>query len=148
MYELIIWIAFWIILYALEGSHDAYIIKEGWERGESTELSRRYSDMWHNRDAVMMVMVHLAISGLTYFYFYDWSIVVVLCAIGVVLRAIFHDLFIDIGLDRLKWEFVGSCGSKWDLWDCLMLKLKKKGINHRVILVVVLVALIVGYFLM
>ena len=148
MYELMIWMAFWIITYAPEGLHDAYQYLEAEERGRSTELSKYYSGKWHTLDGIVMAIIHLGTSALTYFYFYNWFSVIMFLVISLVVRMLIHDIFIDIGRSRLQWDFVGTCDDDdWDWWDCLMLKLKKAGINHRVILFVILIALITGYFL-
>ncbi len=136
MLLLIIYILLWVLLYYLEGSHDAFFTKETNEHPPAKDKAKAnyYKGRWHVYDSYSYAIFHIgfailfslvsvtepleAISEICYLKS------VTLLLIGIAIRMIAHDMFFDIGMKR-KVFIIPTCQGTWDFWDCWLVKLNK-----------------------
>ena len=119
-----LYIAAWVIIYYLEGTHDAYITLETNEHppAKNEFLANKYKGLWHTYDTISYSIFHAAGAALTSFLAVqdiDRTLCLGLLSLSVSVRIIFHDLFFDLGVKRSPFT-IPTCQGKWDWWDCLL----------------------------
>ncbi|MBU1115005.1 MAG: hypothetical protein KKE09_07715 [Bacteroidetes bacterium] len=133
---LIVFILFWVLIYYIEGTHDAYITKETNEHpsAKNASLANFYKGKWHTWDTYQFAILHTVIASLLAIamscaqFVFDFHFVLLtlsLICISVSIRIIAHDLFYDLGMKRSNFT-IPTCQGSWDWWDCFIVWLN----NH------------------
>ena len=134
-----------ILIYYLEGTHDAYITLETNEHPPAKDYfkANHYKGLWHTYDTISYTIFHIAGAALA-------SLLAVqdmarthclgLLLISVSVRIICHDLFFDLGVKRSPFTIPTCQGGParynllsvpgWDWWDYLLVRFYKlTGLN-------------------
>ena len=153
MLLLISYIVLWILLYYLEGTHDAFFTLETNEHPPAKDYVKAnyYKGRWHVLDSYSYVIFHIGFALLFALLkeFIERSqdefiepvemrllsvveifspnfllLTLSFLLVGVAIRMFAHDLFFDLGMKRETF-IIPTCQGSWDFWDCLLVKLNK-----------------------
>jgi len=133
MIALLIFIAFWFIVYFIEGTHDSFITKETNQHPQPTSpqakiLANYYKGKWHTWDTYQFAIWHIIIALLLASSFFPLTFLLStfsLILISVSIRIVAHDLFFDLGVNRSIFT-IPTCQGKWDWWDCFIVWIDAK----------------------
>ena len=146
-----LYIVFWILLYYLEGTHDAYITLETNEHppAKNYYLANKYKGLWHTYDTFSYAIFHITIAALgSYVNLGELhrTAALLLLFVSVSIRIICHDLFFDLGVKRSPFT-IPTCQGRWDFWDCALVWFyKTTGLNPFVFKFIPLIISTALYF--
>ena len=142
--------AAWILIYYLEGTHDAYITLETNEHPPAKDYftANHYKGLWHTYDTISYIIFHIAgaaLASLLAVQDMDRTLCLGLLLISVSIRIICHDLFFDLGVKRSPFT-IPTCQGEGDWWDCLLVRFyKSTGLNPFLFKFIPLILSIIFY---